>query len=48
VLLINDGIHRVYCAWKLGKKINVVAVRDVPAEYPHYAYALKRGSTAIH
>jgi hypothetical protein len=43
VLLINDGIHRVYCAWKLGKKINVVAARGVPAGYPYYAYALKGG-----
>jgi hypothetical protein len=43
VLLINDGIHRVYCAKKLGKPINVVIARGVPAEYPYYAYALVQG-----
>jgi len=43
VLLINDGIHRVYCARKLGRKINVVVARGVPDEYPYYAYALQRG-----
>jgi hypothetical protein len=43
VLLINDGIHRVYAARKRGRKINVVLARNVPAEYPYYAYALPRG-----
>jgi hypothetical protein len=43
VLLINDGIHRVYAARKRGRKINVVLARSVPAEYPYYAYALPQG-----
>ncbi len=43
VLLINDGIHRVYAAKKLGKRINVVIARGVPPEYPYYAYALEDG-----
>ncbi len=43
VWLINDGIHRVYAAMKLGLPINVALVRDVPKEYPYYAYALERG-----
>lgn len=43
VLLINDGIHRVYAARKRGRKINVVLARNVPAEYPYYAYALEDG-----
>jgi len=43
VLLINDGIHRVYAARKRGKKINVVLARNVPPEYPYYAYALPQG-----
>ena len=43
VLLINDGIHRVYAARKRGRKINVVLARNVPAEYPYYAYALPQG-----
>jgi len=43
VLLINDGIHRVYAARKRGRKLNVVLARNVPAEYPYYAYALPDG-----
>ena len=43
VLLINDGIHRVFAARKLGKRINVVLARNVPPEYPYYAYALADG-----
>lgn len=43
VLLINDGMHRVYTARELGKKINIVLVRNVPREYPYYAYALPHG-----
>jgi hypothetical protein len=43
VLIINDGIHRVYAARKLGRSINVVLARNVPADYPYYAYALPNG-----
>jgi hypothetical protein len=43
VLIINDGIHRVYAARKLGRRINVVLARNVPPEYPYYAYALENG-----
>ena len=43
ILLINDGIHRVYAARKRGRKLNVVLARNVPAEYPYYAYALPEG-----
>jgi hypothetical protein len=43
VLLINDGIHRVYAARKRGRKLNVVVARNVPPEYPYYAYALPDG-----
>lgn len=43
VLLINDGIHRVYAARKRGRRLNVVLARGVPAEYPYYAYALPAG-----
>ena len=42
-VLINDGIHRVYAARKRGRKINVVLARNVPSEYPYYAYALEDG-----
>lgn len=41
--LINDGMHRVYAALRLGKRINVVLARDVPPEYPYYAFALENG-----
>jgi hypothetical protein len=43
VLLINDGIHRVYAARKRGRKLNVVLARNVPLDYPYYAYALADG-----
>lgn len=43
VWLINDGIHRIYAARKAGRKINIVLVRDVPPEYPYYAYAIPGG-----
>ena len=43
VLLISDGMHRVYTARQLGKQINVILVRNVPIEYPYYAYPLPKG-----
>lgn len=43
VLLISDGMHRVYTARKLKKRINVVLVSNVPKEYPYYAYPLQQG-----
>jgi hypothetical protein len=43
VWLINDGIHRVYAAMKLGRLLNVVLARQVSREYPYYAYALPDG-----
>lgn len=43
VLLINDGIHRVFAARKRGRTLNVVIARNVPPEFPYYAYALPDG-----
>jgi len=43
VLLINDGIHRVYAARKRGRTLNVVLAKGVPSEYPYYAFALPDG-----
>jgi len=43
VWLINDGIHRVYAAMKMGRRLNVILARGVPKEYPYYAYALPNG-----
>ena len=40
VMLINDGMHRVFAARSLGEQITVVAAYGVPPEYPYYAYAL--------
>ncbi|MBF0136027.1 MAG: hypothetical protein HQL65_07285 [Magnetococcales bacterium] len=41
--LINDGMHRIYVAMRLRKRINVVLAHDVPLDYPYYAYALEKG-----
>lgn len=43
VLIINDGIHRVFAARSLGLPIATVVVRGVPARYPYYALALADG-----
>lgn len=43
VALINDGMHRVYAAKRLGKEINIVLVSGVSEQYPYYAYALPNG-----
>jgi hypothetical protein len=43
VLLINDGMHRVFAARSLGLPISVVVARGVPTEYPYYAFALHGG-----
>lgn len=43
VLLINDGIHRIYAARSIGVPIAVITVRDVPRQYPYYALALPGG-----
>jgi hypothetical protein len=43
VALINDGMHRVYAAKRLGRRINIVFARNVPGEYPYYAKPLDNG-----
>jgi hypothetical protein len=43
VNLINDGIHRVYAARSIGRRISVVLARNVPLQYPYYAFALPNG-----
>jgi hypothetical protein len=47
VLLINDGIHRVYAARRAGMPIQVAVVRGVPEEYPYYAFALSDGWASV-
>ncbi|MBF0339580.1 MAG: hypothetical protein HQL95_01285 [Magnetococcales bacterium] len=41
--LINDGMHRVYTAMRLGVPLNIVLAHDVPREFPYYAFALEKG-----
>src|SRR3954470_13409532 len=43
VLIVNDGIHRVFAARELALPIATVIARGVPAEYPYYALALQDG-----
>lgn len=43
VLLVNDGMHRIFAARLLGLPISVVVARGVPTQYPYYAYALDGG-----
>jgi hypothetical protein len=47
ILLINDGMHRCYAARRLGLPISAVVVRDVPSEYPYYAYPLDGGWSGV-
>lgn len=47
VLLINDGLHRVYAARAIGAPISVVLVKGVAPEYPYYAYALRGGWSEV-
>jgi hypothetical protein len=43
VLLVADGIHRVFAARSLGLPIAAVVARGVPPRYPYYALALDGG-----
>lgn len=43
VPIVCDGLHRVYLARKLESKINLIYVKDIPEEYPYYAYPNKNG-----
>lgn len=48
VLIINDGIHRVFAARSAGLPISAVVINDVPPEYPYYAFALTAGWAEVH
>lgn len=41
--LINDGMHRMYLAWKEWVVPRVAYVRGVPKAFPYYAYPLRGG-----
>jgi hypothetical protein len=47
VLIVNDGIHRVFAARSLGLPITTVIARGVPPEYPYYALPLAGGWDAV-
>lgn len=47
VLLINDGMHRVYLARLEWVVPQVVYVRGIPKEYPYYAYPRPQGWEGI-
>ncbi len=47
VLIVNDGIHRVYAARSMGVAIATVIARGVPDEYPYYACALSGGWSEV-
>jgi hypothetical protein len=47
VLIINDGIHRVFAARSVGLPISTVTIRGVPAQYPYYAFALRGGWSEV-
>ena len=43
VKILNDGMHRVYLARMERAPIQALYVRNVPAEYPYYAFPLVNG-----
>jgi hypothetical protein len=43
VRILNDGMHRVYLARMERSNIQVVYVRNVPHQYPYYAFPLVNG-----
>jgi hypothetical protein len=47
VLLVNDGMHRIFAARALGRIISVILIQNVPPEFPYYAYALREGWLAV-
>ena len=47
VVIVSDGMHRVYAARSAGLPITVVRVRGVPDEHPYYAYALPDGWAGV-
>jgi len=47
ILLINDGMHRVWTARKLGRPITVMVAMNVPRAYPYYAYPWTGGFDSV-
>lgn len=42
-IIINDGMHRCYLAYRMGLPINLVYVRGVSSHNPYYSYPNPRG-----
>lgn len=47
IMLVNDGMHRVWAARKRNRNINIVFASNLPVEYPYYAYAMLEGWDAV-
>lgn len=47
VRILNDGMHRVYLARMERSPIQVVFVRNVPEQYPYYAFPLVDGWSGV-
>jgi len=47
VKILNDGMHRVYLARMERSPIQCVYVRNVPPEYPYYAFPLVNGWSGV-
>jgi hypothetical protein len=47
VLIINDGMHRIFAAREAGCSISVVLAREVPRSFPYYALALPDGWAGV-
>lgn len=47
VLLVADGMHRVWLARRLGLGVEVVVVRGVDPQWPYYAYPLPDGWAGV-
>ena len=43
VMLVNDGMHRVVSAHRIGDRVNTIFITGVPREYPYYAYGFQGG-----
>ena len=47
VKLVNDGMHRVYAARSIGRRINIIFASNLPSEYPYYSYGMMEGWGAV-
>lgn len=43
VKILNDGLHRVYLARMERSPVQVASIRNIPPQYPYYAFPLVNG-----